>query len=107
MADVQGDRLRDVRTVAISHGTKTARRLAATLFLLAVLTSSFPLIFGLLGKALIVYSVLILIPDVIFVYLAYKVLNLKSDKQSLRLKTIALGGMMLGLVVYLVSGLLA
>ena len=107
VADVQGDRLRDIRTLAISHGTKTARRIAAVLFLLAVITSSFPLIFGLLGKAIIVYSVLILIPDTIFLYLAYKVLSLKSDEQSLRLKTIALGGMMLGLIVYLVSGLLA
>jgi geranylgeranylglycerol-phosphate geranylgeranyltransferase len=107
VADVQGDRLRDVKTVAISHGTKTARRLAAALFLLAVITSSFPLVFGLLGKAIIVYSVLILIPDAIFLYLTYKVLSMESDEQSLRLKTVALGGMMLGLIVYLVSGLLA
>jgi geranylgeranylglycerol-phosphate geranylgeranyltransferase len=107
VADVQGDRLRDVRTLAISRGTKTARRLAATLFSLAVITSVFPFIFDLLGKAVIVYSVLILIPDAIFLYLAYEVLGIKSDEQSLRLKTVALGGMMFGLVVYLVSGLLA
>jgi geranylgeranylglycerol-phosphate geranylgeranyltransferase len=106
VADVQGDRLRNIRTIAISKGTGIARKLSATLFLLAVVTSSFPLVFDLLGKALLVYSILILIPDLIFLYLVFKVLTLKNDQQSLRLKTVALGGMMLGLIVYLVSGLL-
>jgi geranylgeranylglycerol-phosphate geranylgeranyltransferase len=106
VADVEGDKLRAVRTVAISRGTGTAKRLSALLFLLAVGTSIFPVIFGLLGKALLVYSVLILIPDVIFLYLAIKVLSLKNDAESKRLKTVALGGMMLGLMVYLISGLL-
>ena len=107
VADVEGDKLRKIKTVAISRGTGTARQLSAMLFLLAVGTSVFPIIFGLLGKALLVYSVLILIPDVIFLYLAIKVLSLKNNEESLRLKTIALGGMMLGLIVYLASGLLA
>ncbi len=106
VADVEGDRLRNIRTVALLKGTRSARQLSASLFLLAVVTSALPLIFNLLGKALFVYSVLILIPDAIFIFLAFKVLTMKNDRDSLRLKTIALGGMMLGLIVYLVSGLL-
>jgi len=105
ISDVEGDKLRSVRTVAASQGTKTAKRLTAVFFLLAVVTSSFPLLFGLLGKALLVYSGLILIPDAIFLYLAVKVLTLKKDEDSLKLKSYALGGMMLGLVIYLISGL--
>lgn len=106
VADMEGDKIRKVRTVAVSQGTGAAKKLAAVFFLFAVLTSSFPLILGLLGRALYVYSALILIPDAIFVYLAIKTLRMQDDKESLKLKTLALGGMMLGLIVYLVSGLL-
>lgn len=106
IADVQGDKIRDVKTIAVSRGTNTAKRLTALFFLLAVASSAFPLIFGLLGKALLVYSILILIPDAIFLYLSFKVLTLEKDEESTRLKSMALGGMMLGLIVYLVSGLL-
>ncbi len=106
VADVEGDKVRNVKTVAVSHGAIIAKQLAATFFILAVLTSSFPIIFGLLGRALFIYSGLILLPDAVFLYLAVKVLTLTSDEDSLRLKSLALGGMMLGLIVYLVSGLL-
>lgn len=106
VADVEGDKLRNVRTVAISEGTKTAKQLVALFFVLAVATSALPVVFGLLGKALFVYSGLIIIVDAIFLYLAFKVLNLTDDKESLKLKGVALGGMMLGLIAYLISGLL-
>jgi geranylgeranylglycerol-phosphate geranylgeranyltransferase len=107
VADVQGDKVRNVRTVAVSHGSKTAKNLSALFFLLAVVSSTLPLLLGLLGKAVLVYSGLILIPDAVFIFLAYRVLSLRNDQDSLRLKSTALQGMMLGLIVYLVSGLLA
>lgn len=106
IADVEGDKIRNVRTIAVSQGTGTAKKLVSLFFLLAVLTSSLPLILGLLGRALYIYSALILIPDAIFLYLAIKTFRMHDDKESLKLKTLALGGMMLGLIVYLVSGLL-
>jgi geranylgeranylglycerol-phosphate geranylgeranyltransferase len=106
VADVEGDKIRNVKTVAVERGGKTARQLSAAFFLLAVATSSLPLLLNLLGKALFIYSGLILIPDAIFLYLAVRVLTMKEDKESLRLKTLALGGMMFGLIIYLISGLL-
>jgi geranylgeranylglycerol-phosphate geranylgeranyltransferase len=107
VSDVEGDRIRDVRTVAISRGTSIAKKLVAFFFLLAVATSALPVLFGLLGRALLVYSGLIIIVDAIFIYLAVKVLSIHDDKDSLKLKSFALGGMMLGLIVYLISGLIA
>ncbi len=107
VADVEGDKVRNVRTVAVSYGTETAKELSALFFLLAVASSALPLLLGLLGKAVLVYSGLILVPDAVFIFLAYRVLKLKNEKDSLRLKSTALQGMMLGLIVYLVSGLLA
>jgi len=107
IADVEGDQLRKVRTVAISSGTKTAARLASIFFILAVLTSVLPIVLNLLDGAFLVYTGLIIVVDVIFIYLAIEVLKIKEEKESLKLKTVALGGMMLGLVAYLISGLLA
>lgn len=105
ISDVEGDKIRNVRTVAISRGVKTARLTTAVLFMLAVVSSALPIVFQLLGRALPVYLVLVSIPDAIFSYLTYKVLTLKNDKDSLRLKSLALIGMMLGLIAYLISGL--
>lgn len=107
ISDVEGDKVRNVKTVAVTRGTKTARVVTSVFFILAVLTSALPPILGLLGKAIIVYSGLIGVVDVIFLYLAIAVLRMKDDKDSLKLKGIALGGMMLGLIAYLISGLLA
>lgn len=105
IADVEGDRLRKIKTVAISHGVQSARFLAAGLFLVAVASSSLPVAFGLLGRALPLYLVLIAITDAIFVYLSYRTLSSKEEKEALKLKSFALGGMMFGLVAYLISGL--
>lgn len=107
IVDVEGDRVRKIRTVAISYGKQTARLVAAAFFIVAVASSFLPILFGLLGRSLFVYSVLIGITDAVFVYLAYHVLTLHADKDALRFKTIALGGMMFGLISYLVSGLVA
>ncbi|MGI0090204.1 MAG: geranylgeranylglycerol-phosphate geranylgeranyltransferase [Nitrososphaerales archaeon] len=105
ISDVEGDRIRKIRTVAISNGVRAARLLTAGLFLLAVLSSSLPVVFGLLGNALYIYIGLIAIPDGIFLFLAIQVLSLGTEKQTLKLKGIALGGMMFGLIAYLVSGI--
>jgi geranylgeranylglycerol-phosphate geranylgeranyltransferase len=107
VADIQGDRIRNVRTVAITKGQKTARRLSATFFLLAVLSSVIPIILGLLGKAFPIYIVLIGLTDAVFVYLSFRVLSMKEDKESIKLKGYALAGMMLGLVAYFLSGIFA
>ncbi len=41
VADVEGDRLRKIKTVAISHGVRAARMLAAGMFLVAVISTHF------------------------------------------------------------------
>ena len=105
VSDVEGDRIRNVRTVALVRGTGLAKTLSAIFFLLAVGSSVLPLVFGLLGKATDLYVVLILIPDGIFLYLSYRVLKVKNVGETPKLKSVALGGMMLGLIVYLLSGL--
>jgi geranylgeranylglycerol-phosphate geranylgeranyltransferase len=107
IADIQGDKLRSIRSIAIAYGRKTAQSTATLLFLLAVVSSSFPFFAGVLGSAVYVYAGLVAIPDAIFLYLALKTIRLTIESESLRLKGIGLVGMMFGLLAYLVAGLAA
>ena len=108
ISDVEGDRLKKAKTVAIQYGVSTAKYLTASFFLMAVVSSLLPIWdSSLLGRALPVYAGLVSIPDAIFLYLSYRVISMKVDKDTRKLKTVALGGMLLGLIAYLVSGLLA
>ena len=106
IADVKGDVQRKIRTLAISRGIKFSRVTVAAFFLLAVASSALPVLSGLLGKSLLVYSVLICIPDGIFLFLTVRVLLMKNESESLRLKSIALVGMMSGLLAYFIAGIL-
>jgi geranylgeranylglycerol-phosphate geranylgeranyltransferase len=107
ISDIQGDKLRNVKSVAISHGLEKAKFAVAFFFVLAIISSVFPLLAGVLGNGLLVYLVLILITDGIFCYLTLKTLRIKLESESLILKNIALGGMMLGLLAYLLAGIFA
>ena len=107
ISDIAGDKIRNIKSVAISYGVEKAKLMAALLFILAVISSSFPVLAGVLGKGLLVYTILVLITDGVFCYLALKTLRSKLNSESLRLKKIALGGMMLGLLAYLLAGLSA
>jgi geranylgeranylglycerol-phosphate geranylgeranyltransferase len=106
ISDVAGDKIRGIGSVAISQGSRRAKQLTSLLFFAAVASSSLPVAANLLGRALFVYLILICIPDGIFVYLGIKTLGMKIDSDSLKLKQIALLGMMLGLLSYLIAGVL-
>lgn len=107
ISDIPGDKLRNIRSVAVEYSVERAKLVSASLFLLAVVSSSFPVVAGILGRGFFVYVVLVLATDGVFCFLAVKTLRLKLEAESLRLKGIALGGMMLGLLAYLVAGLAA
>ena len=105
IADVEGDKIRNVKTVAIEFGSSNAKKVAAAMFLLAVATSILPVLYGLLGRAILIYLVSVGFTDLIFLYLSFKVLSMRHDSDSLKLKSIALGGMMIGLLSYLITGI--
>ncbi len=105
ISDVEGDKIRKIRTVALVHGVNTAKHTASALFMSAVISSSFPVLADLLGSSLFVYLELVSIPDAIFLYLVARTMMMKENSESLRLKGIALLGMLLGLLAYLVAGL--
>jgi geranylgeranylglycerol-phosphate geranylgeranyltransferase len=98
MADTDGDIKRQIRSVPISHGMKAASWVGAALYLFAVVTSLLPVV---LGQATLLYRVGVIIPDLIFIYLAGSILRQNTAENALRVKRIALMGMLVGLIVFI------
>lgn len=98
MADVEGDQKRGVRSYASVHGPRSASRLGAVFFLLAVVSSDLPLA---LIQVNLFYKVGVLVPDAVFVYLAYRIVTRPEVKRALSVKKAALMGMLVGLIVFI------
>lgn len=103
IADIAGDEIRNVKSIARIKGSQTAARVAALLFLLAVITTPLPLLAQLTGY---VYGILVLIPNVIFIYAALRLLRDHSPANAQKIKRLALSGMLTGLLAFLAGGAL-
>jgi geranylgeranylglycerol-phosphate geranylgeranyltransferase len=101
ITDVEGDAVRNVRSIARVRGARVASMVGAGLFLVAVLTSQIP---ALLGRVGIPYITLIAVTDVIFILLSAAIL--RDSNNAGRVKTGALFGMLLGLFGFILQGLL-
>ncbi|HVC26930.1 MAG TPA: UbiA family prenyltransferase [Nitrososphaerales archaeon] len=98
MADVPGDQKRGVRSYASVHGMRAASLLGAAFFLAAVVTSVLPL---LLISVNVFYKFGVVLPDIAFVYLAYRIVTHADIKGALSVKKTALLGMLVGLIVFI------
>ena len=98
MADVEGDAKRQVNSLARTRGLGFASVVGASFFLLAVLTSWVPLLTGLANQ---VYTFGVIIPDVIFVYLAVAIVIRHDPQSAYGVKRTALAGMTVGLLVFI------
>jgi 4-hydroxybenzoate polyprenyltransferase len=70
----------------------------AAFFLLAVVTSLMPLLFFQVNT---IYKFGVIIPDLIFVYLAFMTITHVDVKGALSVKKTALLGMLVGLIVFI------
>ena len=98
MADVEGDAKREVNTIARSRGLSQASAVGALFFVLAVVTSWVPLLTGLANP---IYTFGVIVPDLIFVYLAAAILVKHDPRSAHRVKRVALAGMTAGLIVFI------
>lgn len=101
ICDVKGDEIRDVKSVARVLGAESAAKLGALFFLLAILTSLLPIMLGIVG---LVYGALVSAPICIFVGLTLKILKDSSAESAYFVKRVALFGMLLGLIAFMVGG---
>jgi geranylgeranylglycerol-phosphate geranylgeranyltransferase len=98
MADAEGDAKRDVNSIARSRGLHFASGVGATFFVLAVVTSWVPLLTGLANQT---YTLAVVVPDVIFFYLAYIIVARHEPENAHFVKRVALAGMTIGLLVFI------
>ncbi|MGQ9718490.1 MAG: geranylgeranylglycerol-phosphate geranylgeranyltransferase [Nitrososphaerales archaeon] len=99
--DVKGDEFRKVMSVARVYGSRFASKLGAVMFLMAMASSWIPFIEGIVGM---VYAILILIPNLIFAYASIKIVKEPSEVSVLHVKSVALLGMLIGLMAFLIGG---
>jgi geranylgeranylglycerol-phosphate geranylgeranyltransferase len=101
IADVKGDSLRQVRTLAVVKGSKVAASTSAALFVIAVLLSFLP---PFLESISWLYYPPVIVADVGFLYSAYRLVGNQTPENIRSVKGHVLLWMLLGLVGFLLGG---
>ncbi|MEM3736885.1 MAG: UbiA family prenyltransferase [Candidatus Bathyarchaeia archaeon] len=101
IVDVEGDKLRCVRTLALRSGCRHAARVAAALYGAAVAVSALPLLGGMVSA---LYLPFVLAADAGFLYSAISIARRPSRENAKRTKKMSLLWMLLGLVAFLAGG---
>lgn len=101
ISDIAGDSSKGVRTVAVTMGPKSAARLSAGLFSIAVLLSLLP---PLNNEVSLFYYPAVALADVGFLFSSYKLLRDQTPRTVHSVKTQVLLWMLLGLVGFLMGG---
>ena len=101
IADVKGDSLRQVRTLAVVRGAKLAAFASAGLFVAAVLLSFLP---PFLESISWLYFPPVIIADIGFLYSAYRLVGNQTPENIRSVKGHVLMWMLLGLVGFLLGG---
>lgn len=102
IADIEGDRAKGIRTLAVRHGEKYASKVALFLFVSAIILSPLPYIIGIMGYT---YLVLVVIADIGFMYSSVKLLRNPSKYMALNIKRQMLFWMFIGLLAFLLGAI--
>jgi len=101
IVDMEGDKTKNIKTIAIIFGPRTAACLAVAFYLSAVILSPLPYILNLLGKS---YLVLVIsITDMLFLVLSISLLKDYSPQNAKRIKNRILIAMLTALIIFVVS----
>lgn len=102
IADIDGDRVTRVKTLAILLGAKKAAIISSALILVSVAVSSIPL---LIKAVSIAYLPFIVAADFGFIWSTYSVIRNPRPEQSRRIKNFILIWMLLALLGFLAGGI--
>jgi len=97
ISDVEGDKIREVKSITLQIGKENAAKVGVVFFALAILFTLGPYIQGQAGT---IYMIMVLAPDILFFYISYLILMDQSVKSVLKVKKLALLGMLLGFVAF-------
>ncbi|MGQ9539127.1 MAG: geranylgeranylglycerol-phosphate geranylgeranyltransferase [Candidatus Bathycorpusculaceae bacterium] len=102
IVDVEGDRARKVRTVAVRHGERTAALAASALYILAVMLTPLP---PLLNMVSVWFIPLVAITDMGLVASSMKLSRDYSRENARKIKNQVLAWFLIGLIAFLVGSL--
>ncbi|MFH1523641.1 MAG: UbiA family prenyltransferase [Chloroflexota bacterium] len=95
--DMEGDKQRDSKSIAILRGKKFALRLSGSLFGLVVLISFVPVLFQWLGTS---YLIMISVTDILIVLCVVRLLKTKTPEEGRRVMRWIYLGELLGLMAF-------
>jgi len=98
IADIEGDRTRGIKTIAILHGPKSAAQIASAFFILAVLLSPLPIVLKLTG---IGFLPPLIIADIGFIASSISLMREQTKENAKKIKNRALIWMLLGLIAFI------
>ncbi len=98
--DMEGDKKRGSRSIALLKGRQYAVRICVGLWGLVILLSTLPILMGWLGLS---YLVMILITDGLLVYFSIRLLHSKTPAEGRRAMRGAYLGATLGIVAFLIG----
>jgi geranylgeranylglycerol-phosphate geranylgeranyltransferase len=102
IVDVEGDKSRNIRTVAIRRGSRAAASTAITFYLISIILSFLPLI---ATRVNYFYLPLILITDTGFLYSSLSLMRNPTRENSRKTKKMVLVWMLFGLLSLILGGL--
>jgi len=98
IADIEGDKVKGIKTLAISHGPKKAAQVALTFFILAVILSPLPIILGLVN---ILFIPPLIIADAGFIMSSISLIKDYTRKNAKKIKSTVLLWMIMGLIAFI------
>lgn len=101
IADVEGDKTRNVRTLAISRGAGTAASISVVFYLLAIVLSMFVWVFGWVSWW---YLPLVILADGGFTWSSVMLLRDHSKENAKKVKRRVLVWMLIGLLAFIIGG---
>jgi geranylgeranylglycerol-phosphate geranylgeranyltransferase len=101
IADVEGDKTRNIRTLAISHGSTTAASISVMFYLLPIVLSVFVWLFGWVSWW---YLPLVIIADAGFIWASLTLLRDHTKENAKKVKRMVLVWMLMGLLAFIVGG---
>jgi geranylgeranylglycerol-phosphate geranylgeranyltransferase len=102
IVDVQGDSAKGVKSVAVNKGSAVAGRQSTTLFIIAVVLSSLPILLGLVNNY---YIPLVAICDAGLILTAYSISRSPTPRNAKRDKNFVLVWMTFGLLAFVIGTL--
>lgn len=101
IVDIEGDKTKNIKTVAIAFGPKTAAWAAAILYLSAVVLSPLPYMLGLLGLSYLI--LVVFVTDLLFIIFTVSLLRDYSPQNAKKIKNLVLIAMLTALIVFIIS----